>query len=196
MINDNIKIIVKKKEIANLDDNVNKMISKLNINYQSISVSLYNLRIHIKQIESNLKKYEKDQNKCIAKLIKKIDCKTSIKIKKKRKLTGFAAKSNIVNELYLFLSNSNVNKCIKEIQGENSETFENLDSYDKISRTSVTKIINRYIKNKELKKNDNKQFFEPDELLKTILLPLEENDKNNGGYKHFNLQKYTKHLYF
>lgn len=182
-------------ESKNEKNDIANTIHNLNIDYESINVSMHNLRIQIKQIEINLKKYEKDKNKLIDKLIKKVDSKQNIKIKQKRKPTGFAAKSNINNTLKEFLNNNKVQECIIELENEKSKTFENIDKDGKISRISVTKIINRYIKNNNLSKSENKQCFIPNKLLKTILTPLEEKDKNGKGYTILNIQKYTKHLY-
>ena len=182
-------------ENKNEKNDIANSIHNLNIDYESINISMHNIRIQIKQIELNLKKYEKDKNKLIEKLIKKIDSKQNIKLKQKRKPTGFAAKSHINHILKDFLNNKKVQECILELEKENSKTFENIDDEGKISRISVTKIINRYIKNNNLSKNENKQCFIPNKLLKTILTPLEEKDKNGKGYTILNIQKYTKHLY-
>jgi chromatin remodeling complex protein RSC6 len=84
---------------------------------------------------------------------------------------------------------------ISEEEENEDSKFEYLDSENKINRPSVTKIINRYIKERGLQTPYNKQFFIPDERLKKILLPLETTDKKNGGYRCFNLQKYIKHMF-
>lgn len=197
----------KKKEIENGNSNTtNKDIirlAELNLESQSILVSLYNLRVQIKNIENNVKDYEKETTKIIKNLIKnnipKKD-KKKTKNKENRKLCGFAAKTNINKELINFLNNENVKECIELIkeeilQSSIKSSFEDLDDNNMISRTSVTKIINKYIKKNELQNKNNRIFIIPDELLSTILLPLEKKDDENGGYRYFNLQKYTKHLY-
>ena len=199
---------VKKKEIENGNNNTNNKdiirLAELNLESQSILVSLYNLRVQIKNIENNVKDYEKETTKIIKNLIKNsIPKKDKKKPKSKgnRKLCGFAAKTNVNKELISFLNEEKVKKCIKIIKDEISESnnskssFQDLDDNNMISRTSVTKIINKYIKINDLQNKNNRIYIIPDELLSTILLPLDKKDEDNGGYKYFNLQKYTKHLY-
>ena len=198
---------VKKKEIENGNKITNNKdiirLAELNLESQSVLVSLYNLRVQIKNIENNVKDYEKETTKIIKNLIKNsIPKKEKKKTKnnEKRKLCGFAAKTNINKELINFLNDDKVKNCIKLIKEEIAESnikssFQELDSDNMISRTSVTKIINKYIKINKLQNDKNRIYIIPDELLSSILLPLEKIDEEKGGYRYFNLQKYTKHLY-
>jgi chromatin remodeling complex protein RSC6 len=165
-------------------------------------ISLYNLRLSLKNIENNLRHYEKETNKLIRGLIKNqkgSKTKKNGEEKKDRLPSGFNKKTSVRNELLDFFKLPEVAEVINMIISEEEENedskFEYLDSENKINRPSVTKIINRYIKERGLQTPYNKQFFIPDERLKKILLPLETTDKKNGGYRCFNLQKYIKHMF-
>ena len=188
-------------EVENDDSNILKL-SALNVESQSMMISLYNLRLSLKNIENNLRHYEKETNKLIRGLIKNQKggkTKKNGEEKKDRMPSGFNKKTPVRKELLDFFKNAEVSVIIDKIISEEEENedskFEYLDSENKINRPSVTKIINRYIKEKELQTPYNKQFFIPDERLKKILLPLETTDKKNGGYRCFNLQKYIKHMF-
>jgi len=188
-------------EVENDDSNILKL-SALNVESQSMMISLYNLRLSLKNIENNLRHYEKETNKLIRGLIKNqkgSKTKKNGEEKKDRMPSGFNKKTLVRKELLDFFKNAEVTEIIEKIISEEEENedskFEYLDSENKINRPSVTKIINRYIKEKELQTPYNKQFFIPDERLKKILLPLETTDKKNGGYRCFNLQKYIKHMF-
>ena len=188
-------------EIENDDSNILKL-SALNVESQSMMISLYNLRLSLKNIENNLRHYEKETNKLIRGLIKNqkgSKNKKNGEEKKDRLPSGFNKKTNVRNELLDFFKLPEVAEVINMIISEEEENedskFEYLDSENKINRPSVTKIINRYIKERGLQTPYNKQFFIPDERLKKILLPLETTDKKNGGYRCFNLQKYIKHMF-
>lgn len=188
-------------EVENDDSNILKL-SALNVESQSMMISLYNLRLSLKNIENNLRHYEKETNKLIRGLIKNqkgSKTKKNGEEKKDRLPSGFNKKTSVRNELLDFFKLPEVAEVINMIISEEEENedskFEYLDSENKINRPSVTKIINRYIKERGLQTPYNKQFFIPDERLKKILLPLETTDKKNGGYRCFNLQKYIKHMF-
>ena len=188
-------------ELENDDSNVLKL-SALNVESQSMMISLYNLRLSLKNIENNLRHYEKETNKLIRGLIKNQKGSKNKKTgdeKKERTPSGFNKKTLVRKELLDFFKTPEVSDIINIIISEEEENedskFEYLDSENKINRPSVTKIINRYIKEKGLQTQYNKQFFMPDDKLKKILLPLEAIDKKNGGYRCFNLQKYIKHMF-
>jgi len=188
-------------EVENDDSNILKL-SALNVESQSMMISLYNLRLSLKNIENNLRHYEKETNKLIRGLIKNqkgSKTKKNGEEKKDRMPSGFNKKTLVRKELLDFFKNAEVTEIIEKIISEEEENedskFEYLDSENKINRPSVTKIINRYIREKELQTPYNKQFFIPDERLKKILLPLETTDKKKGGYRCFNLQKYIKHMF-
>jgi len=176
--------------------------SELNVQSQTILISLYNLRTSIKNIECNFRNYEKESIKFIRQLRKNQKSRGTMKKledKKDREPSGFAKKTKIKKELIDFLKNNEVilvtNEIILEEESKDESKFEKLDDENMINRPSTTKIINRYIKDKGLQNSTNRQFFIPDDKLKKILSPLETLDKKNGGYRCFNLQKYIKHLF-
>ena len=177
-------------------------ISELTVQSQTILISLYNLRVSIKNIETNFRNYERESIKFIRQLRKNQKSRGTLKKvedKKEREPSGFAKKSKIKRELIEFLKTPEIisitNEIILEEDAKEDSKFEKLDDDNMINRPSTTKIINRYVKDKGLQNVTNKQFFIPDDKLKKILAPLETLDKKNGGYRYFNLQKYIKHLF-
>jgi len=177
-------------------------ISELTVQSQTILISLYNLRVNIKNIETNFRNYERESIKFIRQLRKNQKSRGTLKKvedKKEREPSGFAKKSKIKRELVEFLKNPEIiaitNDIVLEEDAKDDSKFQKLDDDNMINRPSTTKIINRYVKDKGLQNVTNKQFFIPDDKLKKILSPLETLDKKNGGYRYFNLQKYIKHLF-
>jgi hypothetical protein len=177
-------------------------ISELTVQSQTILISLYNLRVNIKNIETNFRNYERESIKFIRQLRKNQKSRGTLKKvedKKEREPSGFAKKSKIKRELVDFLKNPEIvaitNDIVLEEEAKEESKFQKLDDESMINRPSTTKIINRYVKDKGLQNVTNKQFFIPDDKLKKILAPLETLDKKNGGYRYFNLQKYIKHLF-
>jgi chromatin remodeling complex protein RSC6 len=177
-------------------------ISELTVQSQTILISLYNLRVNIKNIETNFRNYERESIKFIRQLRKNQKSRGTLKRvedKKEREPSGFAKKSKIKRELVDFLKNPEIvaitNDIVLEEDAKDDSKFQKLDDDNMINRPSTTKIINRYVKDKGLQNVTNKQFFIPDDKLKKILAPLETLDKKNGGYRYFNLQKYIKHLF-
>jgi chromatin remodeling complex protein RSC6 len=177
-------------------------ISELTVQSQTILISLYNLRVNIKNIETNFRNYERESIKFIRQLRKNQKSRGTLKKvedKKEREPSGFAKKSKIKRELVEFLKNPEIiaitNEIVLEEDAKEESKFQKLDDDNMINRPSTTKIINRYVKDKGLQNVTNKQFFIPDDKLKKILAPLETLDKKNGGYRYFNLQKYIKHLF-
>jgi len=175
-------------------------IAELNVHAVTIGISLQNLRISIKNIEDNLRLYQKETLKFIRSLKKNQKNKSGKKSdpeKKEREPSGFYKKTKIRKELIDFFRKSDVLNIIDVISSEEDEDskFEPMDDENTINRPSATKIINRYIKEKGLQQQVDRRFFVPDESLKKILAPLEKADKNTGGYRYFNMQKYIKHLF-
>lgn len=177
-------------------------ISELTVQSQTILISMYNLRVNIKNIETNFRNYERESIKFIRQLRKNQKSRGTLKRvedKKEREPSGFAKKSKIKRELVEFLKNPEIiaitNEIVLEEDAKEESKFQKLDDDNMINRPSTTKIINRYVKDKGLQNVTNKQFFIPDDKLKKILSPLETLDKKNGGYRYFNLQKYIKHLF-
>ena len=178
---------------------INEMESKLDFQAKILYESLANLKKNIKDIELNLKNYEKESTKTIKCLKKKIKLKEKkVYNNENRPQYGFTRKKNITSELLFFLKQSDIVQIVNDIKKEEEDKevsyFEYLDENNQISLPSVTKIINKYIKKNKLQSETNRQYFTPDKRLKTLLLPLEECDIEKG-YRYFNLQKYTKHLY-
>ena len=177
-------------------------ISELTVQSQTILISMYNLRVNIKNIETNFRNYERESIKFIRQLRKNQKSRGTLKKaedKKEREPSGFAKKSKIRRELVEFLKNPEIvaitNEIVLEEDAKEESKFQKLDDESMINRPSTTNIINRYVKEKGLQNVTNKQFFIPDDKLKKILAPLETLDKKNGGYRYFNLQKYIKHLF-
>ena len=189
--------------VQGVEDNSELLkISELTVQSQTILISLYNLRVNIKNIETNFRNYERESIKFIRQLRKNQKSRGTLKKvedKKEREPSGFAKKSKIKRELVEFLKNPEIvtitNEIILEEDAKEESKFNKLDDDNMINRPSTTKIINRYIRDKGLQNVTNKQFFIPDDKLKKILAPLETLDKKNGGYRYFNLQKYIKHLF-
>ena len=189
--------------VQGVEDNSELLkISELTVQSQTILISLYNLRVNIKNIETNFRNYERESIKFIRQLRKNQKSRGTLKKmedKKEREPSGFAKKTKIKRELIDFLKNPEIvtitNDIVLEEDAKEESKFQRLDDDSMINRPSTTKIINRYIRDKGLQNVTNKQFFIPDDKLKKILAPLETLDKKNGGYRYFNLQKYIKHLF-
>jgi len=178
-------------------------IAELNIEATTILISLHNLKVAIKNIEGNVRHYQRETVKFIRHLKKNQKNRSSKKFgeaeKREREPSGFAKKSKVKKELADFFRRPDVSNIIDIIMNEEDlkedSKFEALDDENMINRPSATKIINRYIKEKNLQNQTNKQYIIPDDTLKKILAPLEKSDKSKGGYRCFNLQKYIKHLF-
>ena len=178
-------------------------IAELNIEATTIIISLTNLKTQIKNIEANVRHYQKETVKYIRSLKKsqrgKVIKKGNDGDKRDREPSGFARKTKVKKELVDFFRRSDVAAIIDCIMSEEDSKedskFEPLDDEGMINRPSATKIINRYIKEKGLQNPTNRQFFTPDDALRKILDKLEVTDKKNGGYRCFNLQRYIKHLF-
>lgn len=191
--------------IFNEDGDDALKIAKLNIEAHTILVSLNNLRIGIKSIEANFRNYQKETVKFIRSLKKnqrtRVSKKGGTEIEKKdREPSGFAKKTKIRKELIDFMRRPDVAAIIETIMTEEDmktegSKFEPLDDDNMINRPSTTKIIFRYIKEKGLYNPTNRKAFLPDDALGKVLAKLDKIDKNGGGYKFFNLQKYIKHLF-
>ena len=174
--------------VQGVEDNSELLkISELTVQSQTILISLYNLRVNIKNIETNFRNYERESIKFIRQLRKNQKSRGTLKKvedKKEREPSGFAKKSKIKRELVEFLKNPEIvaitNEIVLEEEAKEESKFQKLDDENMINRPSTTKIINRYVKDKGLQNVTNKQFFIPDDKLKKILAPLETLDKKNG----------------
>lgn len=61
-----------------------------------------------------------------------------------------------------------------------------------MARTEASKLIIKYVQEKQLVNVENKKAFKPDKALQSILSPLKDEDKNGDGYTYFNLQHYIR----
>jgi chromatin remodeling complex protein RSC6 len=122
----------------------------------------------VKKVQKNAKKEEKKEKKKAKKE------KTSNKNETPIKLNGLTRPMSVTKELSSFLNKP-------------------LDT--KMSRVGTAKEVAKYIKKKKLNKEENKMYWVPDETLQSILEPLNEKDKEKGGYSYFNLQRYISHLF-
>ncbi len=188
-------------ELTDTNATVSKMV-ELDTFAQNMFVSIYNLKMGLKSLETNLRNYQKETKKLFQSMKakpKKIKPATG-GAKKGREPTGFFKKSKIRKDLIDFFNNPEISTIITLITAEEKlkedSKFEEMDENMMISRPSATKIINRYIKEKKLENPQNSQYIIPDDKLKKLLTPLETTDKKSGGYKYFNLQKYIKHLFY
>jgi chromatin remodeling complex protein RSC6 len=145
-----------------LPANLNKLVSKLEI----IKIKMSEHKKNMDDISCDLKDFEK----IIMRMVKH-----HTKIEKKIKHTsknksGFANPSSVSNEL-----------C--EFMGQPNGTL--------IARTEVTKYLNKYIIDNNLKHQTEKKYILPDESLWKIL----GEEARGQEITHFNIQKYmNKHF--
>lgn len=161
---------------------------------------LATMRSQLKDTESFLKNFIRE----VKKTMKAAEKATSRKQRRAQSgaakvPSGFAKKARVTDVFKSFMDSADVQKIVKDIQEEESKkegsTFEAIDADGKITRPSATKILNAYIKAKNLQDPSAKKNFKPDAKLKKLLTPLTPEDTAKGGYSYFNLQRYTSHLY-
>lgn len=161
---------------------------------------LASMRVQLKETEIFLKNFMKEAKKTMKAMEKASSRKQRRSQSGASKIpSGFAKKAKINDTFKAFLESADVQKIVTDIQAEESKkdssSFEALDAEGKISRPSATKILNAYIKSKNLQDPSAKKNFKPDAKLKKLLTPLSADDTAKGGYSYFNLQRYTSHLY-
>ena len=144
-----------------LNSNVEKDCDVLKDEFKNLSITLGSLKTQITLSLTQVRKLEKNVNKRIRVLEKKI-CKN--KNKGSRQPSGFALPTKISKELCAFMN---------EPLGVS------------MARTEVTQYIIQYIKKKQLQDETNGRKIKPDDALKTLL-----NIKKNEDLTYFNLQKY------
>lgn len=161
---------------------------------------LATMRNQLKETEAFLKNFIRE----VKKTMKAAEKATSRKQRRAQSgaakiPSGFAKKAKVTDVFKSFMEGADVQKIVKDIQEEESKkegsTFEAIDAEGKITRPSATKILNAYIKAKNLQDPSAKKNFKPDAKLKKLLTPLNADDTAKGGYSYFNLQRYTSHLY-
>jgi len=131
----------------------------------TINDTLTLMKMQINEMQKIIKLVEKD----VIREVKK-DMKQQLKdSKKKRVLSGFAKPCKVSDKLCEFLS---------------------IPLGSEVARTEVTKMLNNYIKEHDLKNNNR---IVPDNKLKNLLELSDESELENLSY--FNIQKYmNKHF--
>ena len=153
----------------NIDtENIEKKESNVDILFDKLQLQFNDSQQILKTLHNNLKILYKEVLKERKELQKKSN-KNSKKKKKKNNLSGFAVPTKITKELAEFL---------------------NLDHDTEISRTDVTSLICKYIKDNNLQNPDNKKIILPDDKLKKLFNGyLGEEDQ----LEFFNIQSYLKY---
>lgn len=149
----------------NSDNPVTIYVNKLNKYVETIA----KMNSELKQLVSVGKTLEKDFNQIVKLLAKKNKNKSN----ENRALTGFAMPTYLTDEMYDFL---NKNTELKVEKGQ------------KVYRIAVTRMLNKYIKDEGLRKEDDMRYFLPNTTLHRIFRSTE-----NDEVSYFNLQKYIKH---
>lgn len=145
-----------------------KEISNVDILYEKLQKQFNDSSSIIKTLHNNLKLLYKEVLRERKELHKKSN-KSNKKKKKKNSLSGFAVPTKITKELAEFLK---------------------LDENTEISRTDVTSLICKYIKDNNLQNPDNKKIIIPDYRLKKLFNGyLGEEDQ----LEFFNIQTYLKY---
>lgn len=148
------------------DQNTDNITSIFDSQFTNILNTLSQLKTQITSTTLQLKNLEKQVKKEMKTKNKEI---SKNKNRGNRKPSGFAEATQISDELCSFMG--------KE-KGE------------KIARTEVTKYICTYIKDNDLKQEDNKRIINPDTKLKTLL-----GVTDNSEITFFNIQRYmNKHF--
>jgi hypothetical protein len=154
-----------KENNENSDNPVTIYVNKLNKYVETIA----KMNSELKQLVSVGKTLEKDFNQIVKLLAKKNKNKSN----ENRALTGFAMPTYLTDEMYDFL---NKNTELKVEKGQ------------KVYRIAVTRMLNKYIKDEGLRKEDDMRYFVPNTTLHRIFRSTE-----NDEVSYFNLQKYIKH---
>ena len=153
----------------NIDtENIEKKESNVDILFDKLQLQFNDSQQILKTLHNNVKILYKEVLKERKELQKKSN-KNNKKKKKKNSLSGFAVPTKITKELAEFL---------------------NLEHDTEISRTDVTSLICKYIKDNNLQNPDNKKIIIPDEKLKKLFNGyLGEEDQ----LEFFNIQSYLKY---
>lgn len=136
----------------------------------NISTSLESLLTTIGGVMSQLKTLQTDVKglqKSYTKLLKDHDKTVNKKKRQNRKPSGFAKPSALSTEMTSFLG------LKKDVE---------------VARNEVTKMINKYIVDNNLRKEEDKRQIIPDKKLSKLL-----NLDGSEQLSYFNLQKYIKH---
>ena len=166
---DNFDISENQEIEKNIDtENIEKKESNVDILFDKLQIQFNDSQQILKTLHNNLKILYKEVLKERKELQKKSN-KNNKKKKKKNNLSGFAVPTKITKELAEFL---------------------NLEPDTEISRTDVTSLICKYIKDNNLQNPDNKKIILPDDKLKKLFNGyLSEEDQ----LEFFNIQSYLKY---
>ena len=166
---DNFDISDNQEIEKNVDtENIEKKESNVDILFDKLQIQFNDSQQILKTLHNNLKILYKEVLKERKELQKKSN-KNNKKKKKKNNLSGFAVPTKITKELAEFL---------------------NLEPDTEISRTDVTSLICKYIKDNNLQNPDNKKIILPDDKLKKLFNGyLSEEDQ----LEFFNIQSYLKY---
>lgn len=157
--------------VDNIDnEKLDKQIEQsiVDILFEKLQLQFNNSQQIIKTLQNNVKILHKEVLKERKNLNKKIT-KNNKKKKKRNSLSGFAIPTKISKELATFL---------------------NIDENEKISRTSVTSLTCKYVKDNNLQNPDNKKIIIPDDKLKTLFAGYLSDDTQ---LEFFNIQSYLKY---
>ena len=149
----------------NNDNPVTIYVDKLNKYVENIA----KMNSELKHLVSVGKTLEKDFNHIVKLLAKKNKNKSN----ENRALTGFAMPIYLTDEMHDFLK-------------ENTEM--KLEKGQKVHRIAVTRMLNKYIKDQGLRKEEDKRFIDPNITLHRLFRSTEKDEVS-----YFNLQKYIKH---
>lgn len=145
-------------DTLNEDNPVTIYVNKLNKYVENIS----KMNHELKQLVHIGKTLEKDFNQIVKLLAKKNKNKNE-----NRTLTGFAMPSYLTDEMYEFL---------------------NIEKGKKVHRIDVTRSINKYIEENGFRRETDKRFFVPNDILHNLFRSTEKDEVS-----YFNLQAYIKH---
>lgn len=155
--------VVEKPAVTETSDSTPRAEDTLSLKLAGLRDSLSQVLTLVKTIQGDIKSVEKDY----AKIVKEHDKVANKRRSQSRKPSGFAKPSPLSDEMAEFLG---------------------LDKGVEIARNEVTKLINKYIVDNNLREEADKRKILPDQKLSKLLkLTGDEN------LSYFNLQKYIKH---
>ena len=140
-----------------------KLEDNISTSLDSLLTTIGGLMTQLKTLQTDVKGVQKNYTK----LLKDHDKTMNKKKRQNRKPSGFAKPSALSEEMTTFLG---------------------LDKKVEVARNEVTKMINKYIVDNNLRKEEDKRQIIPDKKLTKLL-----NLTGNEELSYFNLQKYIKH---
>ena len=139
-----------------------KLDDNITVQINALIGTIANLVNELKSVQSEVKSLQKNYGKVL-----KEHTKNSKKKNTNRQPSGFAKPSKISDEMAEFLS---------------------LDKSELVPRNEITKLINKYIIDNDLRNPSDKRQIVPNKELSTLL-----NLQGDEKLSYFNLQKYMKH---